>query len=521
MKHTHDATSGAAGASADEDDGADPLVVLQRLGEELAGLADAVAPERVAGHRVRAITSALTVIERHARGMRLVLRKTAADSGDWKAKGHKSPAEQVAKEEGISVGQAKAEIEASGRLADQPQARDAVANGEISPESAAAVAAGAAADPSAESGLVRSAKRGDLRATQKRAREVIARADERSGQQAKRIRDRRSLRAWVSLDGEGHGVWNIPAESQARVLAALEPYRRAAFAAARSAGQRLSEEQLMADALDMLARDVLLDHDADAADAPSPEGGTAPGDPAAGQDDPSGAPPVGSGPRPAGPDARTSPAHGTRAPSLFDPPTEPAAGGPDGPAPASSPPGASSTAPPSSRPRVVPMAGRRPFTPAPRNRRAPAQVHVLVDFDALARGFAAEGEVCEIHGVGPVPVGLARHLMQDAILRLIVTGTDITKVTSQRRYVPEEVRRALFARDKGTCVVPGCGCTKYLELHHHTSDFADGCPTEYATLAHVCTRDHALLTHCGWTLHRTDDGWDMRPPASDTGPDPP
>jgi hypothetical protein len=141
-------------------------------------------------------------------------------------------------------------------------------------------------------------------------------------------------------------------------------------------------------------------------------------------------------------------------------------------------------------------------------------VHVLVDFDALRRGYATDGETCEIPGVGPIPAALAEHLLQDSILRLIVTGTDITKVTSQRRYVPEAVRRALYARDKGACVI--CGSSRFLELHHYVDDYANGCPTEYATLAHVCSREHALITHCGWTLHRTEDhGWHFRPPGDE------
>src|SRR5690606_34893331 len=117
-------------------------------------------------------------------------------------------------------------------------AREAVVSGRISPEAATVVAAGAAADASAEAGLVASAARGDLQATRKRAQEVIARADERSGgDRARRAHERRSMRAWVSVDGEGHGTWDIPASSHMRVMAALAPYRKAAFTAARASGE--------------------------------------------------------------------------------------------------------------------------------------------------------------------------------------------------------------------------------------------------------------------------------------------
>ncbi len=237
-------------------------------------------------------------------------------------------------------------------------------------------------------------------------------------------------------------MWNIPAESHARVLAALEPYRRQAFRNARDAGERLTDEALMADALDMLARDVLLDSAAEAAASPS---------------------------------RQSRPRRRSRARSC------------------------------------PPPGGGRP-TPAPRNRRAPAQVHVLVDFDALRRGYATDGETCEVHGLGPIPVALAEHLMQDSLLRLIVTGTDVTLVSSERRYVPEAVRRALFARDGAPAWSPGCGATKYLELDHCFTDFADGGPTEYGNLAHVCRRDHTPQdpVRLGPAPHRRE-GLDLHP----------
>ncbi|QYG92117.1 hypothetical protein HC251_06460 [Iamia sp. SCSIO 61187] len=486
MRGAQDATGGAGAP-------VDVLAVLGRVDGLLASIGPELVPERVPAFRLGPVVAALGSIERRARGARLVLRKAAADTGEWKARGEKSAAEHVARQEGITVGQAKAELEASERLASLPAAQEAAGRGEISTEQAKVVAQGAAVDPAAEGRLVRTARRGDLRATRDEARKVIARADERSGQGAARIHRRRALKAWVSLDGEGHGVWNIPAESHARVLAALEPYRRQAFRNARDAGERLTDEALMADALDMLARDVLLDTDTDTATDTDTDTDT---EPAAEPATAPAAPPDRPPPDPEGP-------------TLFDTAND------------TDTDERGDTAPPEAPARVVPTAGRRPSTPAPRNRRAPAQVHVLVDFDALRRGYVTTDETCEIHGLGPIPVALARHIMQDSLLRLIVTGTDVTLISSQRRYVPEAVRRALFARDRGTCVVPGCGATKHLELDHCFVDHALGGPTEYRNLAHVCRRDHLLKTLCGWILrHTTEHGWTFTPPT-DTDPDPP
>src|SRR6202011_694815 len=55
--------------------------------------------------------------------------------------------------------------------------------------------------------------------------------------------------------------------------------------------------------------------------------------------------------------------------------------------------------------------------PAERGRRAkklagsPIRVMVRVDLDALLRGVALEGELCEIAGYGPVPVSVVEDLL--------------------------------------------------------------------------------------------------------------
>ena len=56
-------------------------------------------------------------------------------------------------------------------------------------------------------------------------------------------------------------------------------------------------------------------------------------------------------------------------------------------------------------------------------------LHVVVDFDALMRGHTVAGERCEIPGVGPVPVTLARQMAEDSILKVLLTkGVDVMTV---------------------------------------------------------------------------------------------
>lgn len=55
-----------------------------------------------------------------------------------------------------------------------------------------------------------------------------------------------------------------------------------------------------------------------------------------------------------------------------------------------------------------------------------ATVQVRVDAASLVRGATVAGEVCEIPGVGPVPVATARALLPHAVLQALVTrGVDV------------------------------------------------------------------------------------------------
>ena len=104
---------------------------------------------------------------------------------------------------------------------------------------------------------------------------------------------------------------------------------------------------------------------------------------------------------------------------------------------------------------------RPPRAPDPR-----ALVTLRVDLDALRRGSIGPGEICEIPGVGPVPVETARELMGDAITRLVITnGVDVTTVCHLGRSIPSPLRTALVDRDP-VCVVPGCDTASGLEIDH-------------------------------------------------------
>jgi hypothetical protein len=141
-------------------------------------------------------------------------------------------------------------------------------------------------------------------------------------------------------------------------------------------------------------------------------------------------------------------------------------------------------------------------------------VHVRVDRSALLRGHASGEEVCDIPGMGPIPVAAARRLASDAIFKALVTdGADVRAVAHLGRTIPARVRTALEARDP-TCVVPGCDTRHGLEIDH-LIPVARGGPTSMDNLARLCTWHHYLKSHHRYRLEGGPDNWTW------TGPDPP
>ncbi len=127
--------------------------------------------------------------------------------------------------------------------------------------------------------------------------------------------------------------------------------------------------------------------------------------------------------------------------------------------------------------------GDDPCTPPP------ATVNVRVDFPALVRGHTEPGEVCEITGLGPVPVAVVSQMLDHAILRVIVLdGTDVLSVSHPGRFVAARLRTAveeLFPE----CAITGCHVTEHLEIDHNQPVEAGG-PTALWNLSRLCRHHH-------------------------------
>jgi len=137
---------------------------------------------------------------------------------------------------------------------------------------------------------------------------------------------------------------------------------------------------------------------------------------------------------------------------------------------------------------------------------------VRVDLAALTRGTTEPGEVCEIPGVGPVPVSVARATLSHGLLELVITdGVDVQTVVSTTRHVPAALKIAIAERDQ-RCKVRGCDRTDHLE-RHHTTRVADGGLTTYEGLGNTCPDHHHLIHDKGYEIVVNDDGtWSLRAP---------
>jgi hypothetical protein len=134
-------------------------------------------------------------------------------------------------------------------------------------------------------------------------------------------------------------------------------------------------------------------------------------------------------------------------------------------------------------------------------------VRIRVDLEALKRGHALPGETCAIPGIGPVPVAIARSVLGDALLELVITdGIDVPTVITHTRHIRRALRLALDERD-GACCVPGCDAADRLEADHFETDFSKGGPTEIKNLARLCSWHHYNRTHKGWRLEGGPGCW--------------
>jgi Domain of unknown function (DUF222) len=156
--------------------------------------------------------------------------------------------------------------------------------------------------------------------------------------------------------------------------------------------------------------------------------------------------------------------------------------------------------PDGSDPGIFRNAGSRPVCPVPRRRWSKPRYLALlrVDAAALRRGRVDGQELCEIAGVGPVPVSVARDLLGEAIVKLVITsGVDVANVTHLGRG-PTTAQKIALMWTTPTCTAEGCH-RRRIE-YDHRRPWAQTRHTRLDELDPLCDYHHDLKTRLGWAL---------------------
>jgi hypothetical protein len=123
-----------------------------------------------------------------------------------------------------------------------------------------------------------------------------------------------------------------------------------------------------------------------------------------------------------------------------------------------------------------------------------------LDVEALWRGHVEGDELSEVTGLGPIPVGAARRLLGDAVVKLILTkGEAVAHVTSLTRGPTQAMRYALLWTSP-TCTVEGCSRTMVEHDHRYGAEYRTTRHTRIDELDRMCHTHHDLHTHHGWAL---------------------
>jgi hypothetical protein len=468
----------------------------------MTALAEGFDPDSLTFSEARAFVRDCTQIEASVSSMKALAAARVAKQNAWKADGYRSAADQLAHEAGMSPTNARRTLATGRRLAGQPEVAKAALAGELSPEQAALVAEGAAANPAKARDLIEQATQvslPELADAVALAKAAVTDLEDRR----RRIHAKRSFRRWTDRDGafhahlfgspdDGVGLWNV-----------IDPVRRRLIMLRRDRPERENLDTLDYDALTIIAA-IAAGHDdrelrlADLLDlglfpdltTPTTAASTPPASPRPPlfeSDLPDGAasaPPNStqqtvSSPTP--PDTATR--HGQREPSAQRAEGPPPPTATDDERPADPGPGS-----PRSK-RTKKLAG------------SPPRIMIRVDLDALLRGVPIEGELCEIAGYGPVPVSVIESLAAQGntfIVGVLTKHHQIQGIYHQRRR-PNAHQRSALDFLYPTCAVKGCNARAGLQSDHRI-DWAKTRFTVYDLLDRLCAHHHRLKTQDNWAL---------------------
>lgn len=395
-----------------------------------------------------------------------LLTARAADA----APSDRDAARRLAEQSGDTFREAKATLDTGIAVRRTEATRTALQAGELSPGTAHAIARAASQAPGVERDLLDRARSGAAAEDVRRQanRERAKARDETEDERQARLHRKRRLTTWEDDEGATQARLSSTPLQWGPIAATLEPYQDAAFRRGRRTGEHAGRAAYAMDGLALMA------HVAAGGD---------PGD--------------------LGYEDIDLPADLRR---LVDQVAagagRAAASGPDGDhrGPASDP--ADATDEPVGTRRDRRGRGRRPGIDR--------KVIIRIDAAALHRGHAEPGEVCDIAGVGPVPVDAVRRLLPDAAVATVITdGHDVVNVAHLGRR-PTAYQRTALEWQLDECCTLGCQNRARCEIDHD-DPWAATLHTWLPGLNRACSACHRRKTHERWAFVGEPDAYGKRP----------
>jgi hypothetical protein len=389
----------------------------------------------------------VTATKHAAATMEALLAARVAAAGAFKRSGAKTPEEALANQTGTSVGAARRALETAKALGSGGATSEAARAGEISPEQAALISDAATANPGAEGSLLERAKAegGSLKELDEACTNAKNAADPSPEDTYRRNRANRRLSFW-NKGGLSHVFAQCTPDQMAAIKAAVEHRADELFHAAQATGDHQPRQAYLIDALEQICDEWLngdpTDQDDDADDREADD--SADGDDDDGDDDD-------------GDDEGNEPGGKRR--------------------------------------------GKRR-----RRAKRPTWIGLVrADLEALRRGSVVGDELCEIAGLGPVPVDVARDLLGgDSVLHLVLTNGTAVGTTVNFKRGPTTAQRIALLFTQPRCDIDGC--TNIFCQIDHVDDWAKTHTTTLKQLRRLCKHHHDLKT-AGWAViedeHRT------------------
>ncbi|WP_421121540.1 HNH endonuclease signature motif containing protein [Aquihabitans daechungensis] len=463
------------------------MTVTSDLRTRAVHAASVVDPDVMTGAQAAAAVEDLATASNAVNATLMFVALRVARTDAWRGGGHKSAADWLSAVAGVSVFEANRLLGTARKADDLDKTKQAMKDGDLSPDQADTVTDAATADPGAEDDLLGCAATDTNANLREQAAKRKAAATD-SAARERRIRRNRSLRTGTDAEGAFWGRLYGPGMDAARFEALIRPFEELIFRHHRAAGRRDTYENRRYDAFFlMLACYARLAGKAQDPSAPTAEPHPAPPPDRAEApaDDPRGdgeavAPGTAPDDLPAGPPPN---------PTTGPPPPGPTAGSPPGPT-AGSPP---MWAPPWD-----------PDTPVPLPVKVPGgnnvKVIVTIDHTALLRGHTRPGETCEIAGVGPVPVAAVRDILRDDPFLAVVVrkGRDVVTVAHHGRGLNAHQRTAIEANGI-RCTNIACNRTTAIEIDHRVP-YAHDPVTKLDNQDPLCSDCHRIKTHHGHHL---------------------